>query len=152
MADKKFNAPQDLEHVEERIALPPGISEKAFFETSKLAVFPGTILGTWVNVNPATRGLVKIVVDLTGGTLHVHPFGACVPTPCDWTQKKGIAYAENVSATHAVAFSAVFGQGFKNTIVAAHLEGRLLCVETFNDFIDGSGRSDYYTREMFRHG
>jgi len=152
MSDKKFNSPEDMEHVEERVALPAGVSEKAFFEANKAGVFPGTLLGNWVNVNPATRGLVRINLQFTGGAFTVHPFGACVPTPCDWGSKNGITYADNVSSRQAVAFSAVFPQGFKNTIVVGHIEGRVLVVETFNDFLDGSGRSDYYSRELFRRG
>lgn len=152
MPEKKFNSPEDMEHIEEHIALPHGLTEKAFFDANKLAVFPGTLLGTWVNVNPATRGMVKVIVELAGATLSVHPFGACVPTPCDWGRRNAIAYAANVSARPAIAFSVVFPQGFKNTIVVGHLEGSFLEVETFNDFVDGSGRSDYYSRELFRRG
>ncbi|HEX7842268.1 MAG TPA: hypothetical protein VF469_32575 [Kofleriaceae bacterium] len=152
MPDKKFNSPLDLKNVEERIALPAGVSEKAFLEANKLAVFPGTLLGNWVNVNIATPSLVRINLQLTGGAFMVHPFGACVPTPCDWGAKPAIAYAANVSSKQPVAFSAVFPQGFKNTIVVGHLEGNFLVVETFNHFQDGSDRSDYYMREMFRRG
>ena len=46
----------------------------------------------------------------------------------------------------------MFAQGFKNTIVVGHLEGSFLVVETFNHFQDGSDRSDYYMRELFRRG
>ncbi|HEU4730972.1 MAG TPA: hypothetical protein VFT22_23925 [Kofleriaceae bacterium] len=150
--DKKFNSPQDLEHVEPRYALPAGVSEKAFFEATKLAVFPGALLGNWVNVNPGTRGIVRIALQLSGATFQVHPFGACVPTPCDWGTQPGIAYAANVSSTVPVAFSAMFPAGFKDTIVVGHLENNLLVVETFNHFKDGSARSDYYAREVFHRG
>jgi hypothetical protein len=149
---KKFNSPQDLKHVEESTALPDGVSEQAFREVSQLAVFPGTLLGTWVNVNPATAGVVKIVMTLSGATLSVHPYGACSPTPCDWGHQNGITYAPNVGSPQPVAFSAVFPAGFKTTIVAGHFEGGLLRVETFNHFTDGSNRSDYYTSELFRRG
>ena len=97
----------------------------------------------------ATRGLVKVIIGDRRGKLSVHVFGACKPTPCDWKRVKGLAYAENVSSIEAIAFSAIYKFGFKETIVTGHLCNGCLVVETFNHFTDKSGRSDYYSRECF---
>ena len=42
--------------------------------------------GVWVNVNPKTGGMSRIVLSsAAGGTeMVVHGFGACVPDDCDW--------------------------------------------------------------------
>lgn len=48
-----------------------------------------SLVGTWVNVNAATQDIVKIVLTNNGGSLGVHAFGACSPTPCDWGQVPG---------------------------------------------------------------
>jgi hypothetical protein len=58
--------------------------EKARMKTEALTL--GSLVGTWVNVNAATRDIVKIVLTNSGGSLGVHAFGACSPTPCDWGQ------------------------------------------------------------------
>jgi hypothetical protein len=79
-------------------------------------------------------------------------FGACTPRPCDWGAVPGLAYAANVSATGAVAFSARYEFDFKEVIVTGVLDSGSLRVETFNHFTDGSGRSDYYTRGYFCKG
>jgi len=109
----------------------------------------GSLLGTWVNVNPATRDIVKVVLTNNGGALGVHAYGACTPTPCDWGQVKGQAYAASVSGGNAVAFSANYAFGFKNTILTGHLVRNELVVDDFNVFEDGSGRSPYFTEGTF---
>ena len=110
----------------------------------------GSLVGTWVNVNSATRDIVKVVLTDNGGALQVHGYGACSPTPCDWGQVPGEAYAASVSGGAAVAFSANYAFGFKNTILTGHLDGQHLIVEDFNVFEDGSGRSPYFSQGTFK--
>ena len=50
-----------------------------------------------MNVNAATRDIVKVVLTESNGKLGVHGFGACEPTPCDWGEVTGQAYAATVS-------------------------------------------------------
>jgi len=102
------------------------------------------LVGTWNNVDHATRDIVKITISGSGSALKVELFGACVPTPCDWGTVSAIAYAANVSSSPAVAFSANYSFGFSKVVVAGHLSGKDLILETFTDFTDGSGRSNYY--------
>lgn len=109
-----------------------------------------SLVGTWVNVNAATRDIVKIVLTHNGGSLGVHAFGACSPTPCDWGQVPGQAYSASVAGGSAVAFTANYGFGFKNTILTGHLNGAHLVVDDFNVFHDGSGRSPYFTEGTFK--
>jgi outer membrane protein assembly factor BamB len=104
------------------------------------------LLGTWVNCDAATAGLVKLIIAASGAGVQVHAFGACTPTPCDWGTVPGIAYAADVSSGTAVAFSAQYQFAFKKTIVVGHVDAGSLLVETFDHFTDGSGRSSYYSR------
>ena len=93
----------------------PADDLKAGMPLAALAL--GSLVGTWVNVNSATRDIVKVVLTNANGTLNVHAYGACSPTPCDWGQVKGMAYAASVSGGNAVAFTANYAFGFKNTIL-----------------------------------
>jgi hypothetical protein len=127
-----FNAPADH-------------SEHADAKRAAAGVSVQPLLGTWTNCDKATRGIVEVILTAEGG-LTVQAFGACSPTPCDWGKVKGIAYAANVSSTEAVAFSAQYKFGFKETILVGALERGSLVVETFDHFTDGSGRSDYYSK------
>jgi hypothetical protein len=142
MAEKhEFNAPAD--QLEEAKA-----EEEAF----AAVVGPAALVGTWNACDAATRSLVRVVIAASGSAITVHAFGACTPTPCDWGAVPGLAYAANVSASAAVAFTAHYKFSFKETIVTGVLDSGSLIVETFNHFTDGSGRSDYYTKGYFCKG
>jgi len=108
------------------------------------------LLGTWVNVNAATRDIVKVVLTEKGGVLEVSAFGACSPTPCDWGEAPAQPYAASVSGGPAVAFSANYAFSFKKTILTGHLDGDHLIVEDFNVFVDKSGRSPYFSQGTFK--
>lgn len=110
------------------------------------AVASAPLVGTWVNCDKATRGLVKVMIAASGAAITVHAFGACSPTPCDWGSVAGIAYSDAVGAAQAIAFSARYKFSFKETIVAGHLDAGCLVIETWDNFTDNSGRSDYYSR------
>lgn len=110
-------------------------------------VSPSPLVGTWTNTNTATNDLVKIIIAASGAGITVNAFGACSPTPCDWGSVPGIVYAANVSSSPAVAFSAQYAQGFAQVIVVGHHAGKNLVVETFTQFTDGSGRSNYYSTD-----
>jgi len=102
------------------------------------------LVGTWTNVDHATRDIVKIVISAAGSALKVDVFGACVPTPCNWGSVSAIGYAANVSSSPAVAFSANYTFSFSKVVVTGHISGKDLILEVFTEFTDGSGRSNYY--------
>jgi hypothetical protein len=109
---------------------------------------PKSILGTWTNVDPKTRDLVKVIVTEKGTQTMVHFYGACTPTPCDWAAVPAMVYATSVTATDADAFTATYKFNFMTAIVTGHLEGTQLIVETFTHFTDHSERSDYYSKDV----
>jgi hypothetical protein len=134
----EFRAPSDiLEKEIERLKVP--------LPKAPLAVVAAPILGTWVNCDHHTRGLFRLMITAAGSEVMVHGFGACSPTPCDWGAVPGLVYADNVTATPAVAFSAVYTFAFKVTTVVGRLLNGALIVETYDHFTDKSGRSDYYS-------
>ena len=134
----EFRTPSDiLEKEAERLKLQ--------LPKAPLAVVPQPLLGTWVNCDHQARGLVRLMITAAGNQVMIHGFGACSPTPCDWGAVTGQIYAENVTATPAVAFTAVYNFVFKQTTVVGHLLTGALMVETFDHFTDKSGRADYYS-------
>ena len=134
----EFQAPSDiLEKEVERLNVP--------LPKAPLAVDAAPILGTWVNSDHQTRGLVRLLITAAHNEVIVHGFGACSPTPSDWGPVNGLVYADNVTATPAVAFSAVNTFSFKQTTIVRRLLNGALIVETFDHFTDKSGRADYYS-------
>jgi hypothetical protein len=135
MKDAEFNTPLEKVIPAERAA--------------KAAVSVSPLVGTWTACDRRTNGIVRIVIAAKGAGITVQVFGACTPTPCDWGVVDGNAYAANVSATDAIAFTAQYKFSFKTAIVTGLLDQGSLIVETYNVFTDGSGRSNYYSRGYF---
>ena len=119
------------------------------------AVDLSPLVGTWVSFDAATRGLVRVVVARRGGRLAVRAFGASSPAPQDWGEVDGDAFAggvdrvEGVEGAAAVGFTARYRFGFVDALLAAYLNRRLLVVDCYSVFGDGSGRSSYFRRDHF---
>jgi len=103
------------------------------------------LIGTWVNADRETGGLVRVIIAREGKEVTIHAFGACAPTACDQGIVNGIVYAENVASVPAVAFTAKYTYSFKQTLVVGHLVKGSLQIQTFDHFTDESGRADYYS-------
>lgn len=130
--------------VEVEYKTPSQILEKPAAAAAAHLVSPANLVGTWTNVDHATRDIVKVVIAAAGSGLTVHAYGACSPTPCDWGSVAGLAYSANVSSTASVAFTAQVKFSFAQVTLTGHLQGNNLILEAFTHFTDGSGRNDYY--------
>ena len=113
---------------------------------ARVAPSPNPLVGTWVAPG---NGIIKLVLEDSGGTLLVRAFGACVPTPCDWGQVKGHTYSDSVSSKVATAFTAQYDHGFKTAIVAGYLRRGALVVDSYNAFAPGDTRFDYHSKAIF---
>ena len=121
-------------------------------------VDPSPLVGDWVSFDAATGGLVRVEVASRGGQLQVRAFGAADPErdlqrvagpPADWGEAAGAAFAGGVDGSAAVGFTAVYRFGFLDAMLAAYLNRRLLVVDTYHVFLDGSGRSSFFARDHF---
>jgi hypothetical protein len=106
----------------------------------------GNMDGTWVNVNPKSRGPVRIEIQ----DKKIHPYGACHPDPCDWGVLKAKPFAASVDSPFAAALLAKYSTSFSRAEITLSLErdGRLRA-EIFTHFTDGSGRADYRSIDYF---
>jgi hypothetical protein len=114
-----------------------------------------SLLGTWINTSPGSADLRKIVIGRNpGGTLIVSAFGACVPTLCAWGRVTGVTFGTSISSVSGGTFLAPYSFGFAQKLAAGSLSraGRVLTVQTYTEFTDHSGRSNYVTTDTFiRH-
>jgi hypothetical protein len=115
-----------------------------------LAAAPADFLGTWVNTDPNTGGMVRLVVSQVGARYEARGFGACSPSPCDWGTTPFHLLGYNVSDANPVWGLATWDFGFSNTYLVVRREGDLLVVENYTVFKDGSGRSNYRSINLFR--
>lgn len=107
------------------------------------------LVGTWLNTDKATRGIIKLILSNKEGIFIVHGFGACSPSPCDWGEVEGAVYSSGVSSQEGMAFTAFYDFGFMEIILAVYLKSGILVLDSFNTFKDGSGRANYFSREFF---
>jgi hypothetical protein len=112
-------------------------------------VDPSPLAGTWFNTDKKTRGIAMLTLSHDGDDLKVRAFGACDPSPCDWGEVRGVAFSSGVGSAEGMAFTALYDFGFMETFLAVYLKGGILVLDSFNNFKDGSGRSDYFSREFF---
>jgi hypothetical protein len=114
-----------------------------------------SLLGTWVNTAPASPSIRKIIVGRNpAGTLSVSAFGACTPTLCAWGKITGITFGTGISSASGRTFLAPYQFGFASKLAdgALNATGTVLTVQTYTEFTDGSGRSNYVTTDTFTRG
>ena len=114
-----------------------------------IAVDSSPLVGTWINTDKATGGIAKLILSQEGNSFFVQAFGACAPSPCDWGRVEGRVYSLGVSLQAGAAFEALYDFGFMETFLAAYLNKRILVVDSYNTFKDGSGRLKYFHRDHF---
>jgi hypothetical protein len=108
--------------------------------------------GVWINPS-ATGGLAKLVVGGTAAAPVIHAFGQCSPTPCDWGRVRGITFGPSISSTVGNNVLAPYTFSFKKAQLAITYRHPLkgadtLTVTSYNEFTDGSGRSNYAKTEV----
>lgn len=108
-----------------------------------------SLVGKWVNTNKNTPGIARIVLRAENHHLKVRAFGAGSSGLSDWGEVAASAFAGNVASSQAVGFKAHYDFGSSDTLLAAYLNKRILVVDSYNDFRDGSRRSRYFFRDHF---
>ena len=150
---------------------PPCLSKIAVFLTALLLCFLSAQEsyalcaaqpedGNWVNSDPNTRSLTRAELRFTcqdqilngqpyppGPPWHVHLWGACHPTDCDW----GEVGADNVTIGERTYIYAVYYQGFATRYVYADMSlyrAGQLWIWMWTDFTDPN-RPDYESQNWF---
>jgi hypothetical protein len=119
-------------------------------ETAAGTLDPTPLVGDWANTNPASRGIVRVVVEARQGALTVRAFGAGSPAPLDWgVVPVESVYADGIASARGHAWRAAWDFGYLETVLEANLSQGLLIVAALNRFKDGSGRSSYFAREFY---
>ena len=110
------------------------------------------LLGVWVNTSPSGGDIRKIILSRgPGGRLTVSAFGNCVPTACVWGRVTGITFGTSVGSRSGQTFLAPYYFGFSNALLDGSVNptGTLLTVQTYKEFTDHSGRSNYLSTDTF---
>ena len=105
----------------------------------------------WVNHNPHANISALILSVNANGMLQVHAFGNCVPHLCNWGTVNGITFGTSIYSKTGSVFLAPYKFSFARKLLAGFLNPRctVLTVDTWTEFTDHSGRSNYETTDTF---
>lgn len=116
---------------------------------SRGPVAPESLLGTWLNTNSATQGIMRAVLAETGGRVRLQIFADGNPALPEWGEAVASLFAADSSSTEAMAFSASYDFGFMETLLQGHVRQGVLIIAKFDRFKDNCGRSNYFSKEFF---
>jgi hypothetical protein len=105
------------------------------------------LVGTWVNFDFKSRGIARLELAEKADGLTVRIFGDAY-----WGEVPAFPFTDGVGLHEAVAFNACYdfgGFGGMKVTLACYLNKRLLVVDAYTTFNDGSGRSPYFARDHF---
>jgi hypothetical protein len=105
--------------------------------------------GIWVNSNPDTRGIARMVMSESNGnlSLQVHAIGP--DGLIDWGTAEVSVFASSPSSRVGAGFTCLFDFGFAETRLQGSMAKGLLVLAQYHSFKDDSGRVDYFVREYF---
>lgn len=106
------------------------------------------LAGTWVNFDAASTGVHHLEIGERDGQLILRTWGTGAP-PQDWGEVVADPFTDGVALSAAVAFRGTYDHGFARVMLACYLNKRLLVVDAYTVFQDGSGRSPYFQRDHF---
>ncbi len=107
----------------------------------------GDLTGLWKNTKRATRVIRALTLTKNRDAYELNAFGAGAPR--DWGKVVVVPHAGGVDVQDPAGFIAVYDFDFMQMLLAANMNKGLLIVASYNTFRDGSGRSNYFSREFF---
>ena len=107
------------------------------------------LLGLWRNTNAASQGVAAVQVTDHGEHLGICAYGVGESCNLDWGEAVGRPYAKDCCSSDAMAFSASFSLEGIRCHLQANVKQGVLVIAYFTEFLDGSGRSNYFAREFY---
>ena len=116
--------------------------------SSAVAVSREDFVGAWMNDDPLTGGMTRILIKTSGASaLEVNAFGKCVPMDCDW----GFASAAFSGDPFVVVYSS--GPAVR-TLTLDLLTPTTMYMKVFSDYPPGDprgDRTDEYDFHLMKH-
>lgn len=110
--------------------------------------------GVWINSNPDTNGIARLVVTESNDRLSVQVFAVGPDGLIDWGNTEMEVFAGLPTSQVAAGFSCLYDFGFAETELQGMIMKGLLVLAQFHRFKDNSKRADYFVREYYalEHG
>lgn len=128
-------------------------SPVATYPLGKAPALTWAAFGSWTAPTP-NGGLVSLKISGSPAAPVITTAGQCTPTPCSWGSVRGITYGTSISSTVGGTVLAPFTFGFKKAQLVIQYTALAtgqpaLRVSVYNEFTDGSARSNYVLNETF---
>ncbi|MBP2326171.1 hypothetical protein JOF56_006556 [Kibdelosporangium banguiense] len=122
-----------------QVAMTADKTVSARFNAERGAAF----IGTWVNVDPATRSIVRAEITRTSPTtMSLNMFGSCSPDPCEW--------GRTTATLQGNTLRAFYDQGFATRTVVISQSGGGLVINIHHDYIPPDTREDRDSTDTMR--
>ncbi|MEW6208399.1 MAG: hypothetical protein AB1631_08525 [Acidobacteriota bacterium] len=108
---------------------------------------PAGLVGMWVNSNPDTRGVARMIITESGGKLSLRVQAIGPDGLIDWGSTDIALFASSPSSRAAAGFMCLYDFGFAETRLEAMILKGLIVLAQIHTFRDG--RVDYFVREYF---
>ena len=119
--------------------------ETANVEPVDLSALPGV----WVNSNPDSNGIARLVIAESDGRLIVQVLAIGPEGLIDWGMVEADVFTSSPLSRIGGGFTCAYDFGFAETRLQGMLAKGLLVLAELNSFKDESGRADYFVREYF---
>jgi hypothetical protein len=105
--------------------------------------------GNWVNSNPDTTGIGRLVISETNGNFFLEVQAIGPDALIDWGKTAINTLAASPSSRAGAGFTCLYDFGFATTRLQGMIVKGLIVLAQFHRFKDESGRMDYFLREYF---
>ena len=110
---------------------------------------PVGLTGNWLNSNPDTNGIARLIVSETEGKVSVQVYAVGSEGLIDWGVTDVALFASTPASRVCAGFACAYDFGFVETQLQGMIMKGLLVLAQSHHFKDGSGRADYFVREYF---
>lgn len=129
----------EFSQISDRVEIDPGIGP---MDTSGLP-------GTWINSNPDSNGIVRLVISEAGGKLSSQVYAIGPDGLIDWGPADLAVFTSRPNSRVAAGFTCLYDFGFVETHLQGMIMKGLLVLAQLHRFKDESSRADYFVREYF---
>ena len=105
--------------------------------------------GVWINSNPHTNGIARMVMSEADGKLFLQVYAIGPEGLIDWGVAQVQVFGSTPTSGTAAGFSCRFDFGFADSFLQGMIMKGLLVLAELRTFKDQSNRADYFVREYF---
>ena len=130
------------------------LSDRVESDGSDTAMDTRALPGVWVNSNPNTSGIARMVMSESEGGLSLQVFAIGPDGLIDWGSTSVKVFAGVPTSKVGAGFTCIFDFGFAETELQGMIMKGLLVLAQFHRFKDNSKRADFFVREYYalEHG